>query len=171
MSVPPTPGPDPAPIPVAARALITEGEFTSCRRTVLDANPDMDGDMAGRVVEESLKFVAACAHNPGAGLAPSRIVDEGWHALILHTRTYADLCDSLGGAFVHHVPGYDPTCYDPPILDRTRELIGELGWVADPELWGPPSDRTLASVAAKCQHAPDCTIVLIPKPKPKGLLR
>lgn len=33
---------------------------------------------------------------------------------------------------------------------------------------GPPSDQTLVSVAAKCRHAPDCTIVITPKPKPGG---
>lgn len=90
MSVPPNPGPDPAPIPgpdqpVLPRMLITDEQFTSCRSTVMDANPDMAEEMAGRIVEEGLKFVAACAKNPGVGLAPSRIVDEGWHALLLHT--------------------------------------------------------------------------------------
>ncbi|MGY3682979.1 hypothetical protein [Streptomyces sp. TE33382] len=102
------------------------------------------------------------------GLAPSRIVDEGWHALLLHTATYAELCDELGGIFVHHFPGYDPTNHDPQILDRTRQAITDLGYVADPELWGPPSDETLVSVAAKCQHSGDCTIVITPKPKPNG---
>ncbi|MFJ3306226.1 hypothetical protein ACIPSA_24530 [Streptomyces sp. NPDC086549] len=43
----------------------------------------------------------------------------------------------------------------------------ELGWEAAPELWGPPSDETLVSVAAKCRHAPECTIVITPRPKPK----
>ncbi|MFC9946708.1 glycine-rich domain-containing protein [Streptomyces pratensis] len=152
-------------LPVIARALITDAEFTSCRSTVMDANPDMPEEMAGRIVEEGLKFVAACATNPTTGLAPSRIVDEGWHALILHTALYAELCERLG-SFVHHFPGYDPTDYDPPIIDRTRETIAALGYSADPEFWGPPSDETLVSVAAKCQHAPDCTIVITPKPKP-----
>ncbi|MGW2417892.1 hypothetical protein ACWC0C_01310 [Streptomyces sp. NPDC001709] len=68
--------------------------------------------------------------------------------------------------FVHHYPGWDPTNYDPRILDRTREKIAELGWTADPELWGPPSDETLVSVAAKCQHAPECTIRPMPTPQP-----
>lgn len=155
------------PLPVIARGLILDSEFASCRGTVMDANPDMPEEMAGRIVEDALKFVAACAANPATGLAPSRIVDEGWHALILHTAMYAELCDRLG-SFVHHFPGYDPTNYDPPIIDRTRELITALGYSPDPELWGPPSDETLVSVAAQCQHAPDCTIVIIPKPKPKG---
>ncbi|WP_406421100.1 hypothetical protein OH809_20200 [Streptomyces sp. NBC_00873] len=158
------PGPDPSPIPVIARALITDRQFTGCRQTVLAANPEMNEELAGRILEEALKFVAACSRYEAAGLAPSRIVDEGWHALILHTATYAELCKSLGG-FVHHFPGFDPTNYDPEILDRTRKMIGHLGYEADPELWGPPSDELLVSVAAQCQHAPDCTIIITPKPK------
>lgn len=165
MPGPPNPGPIPS-VPAMARMLLDDTTFESCRFTVMDGNPDMGADMAGRIVEEGIKFVAACSANPGVGLAPSRIVDEGWHALILHTAKYAALCEQLGGAFVHHYPGWDPTNYDPPILDRTREKIGELGWTADAELWGPPSDETLVSVAAKCQHAPECTIRPMPKPEP-----
>ncbi|MEU3695548.1 hypothetical protein AB0E75_07940 [Streptomyces griseoviridis] len=146
--------------------LIADEQFAKVRGTVMDANPYMEKEVAGRVVEEGLKFVAACAKNPGIGLAPSRIVDEGWHALILHTAMYAELCERLGDRFVHHYPGYDPTNYDPPILDRTRGAIAALGWVADPELWGPPSDETPVSVAAQCQHAPECTIRPMPQPEP-----
>ncbi|MFF5439535.1 glycine-rich domain-containing protein [Streptomyces achromogenes] len=146
--------------------LITDEQFTSCRQTVIDANPDMTPQTAGRIVEEALKFVAACSANPRAGLVPSRIVDEGWHGLIVHTAMYADLCDRLGGRFVHHAPGYGPGNYAPAILHRTREAIAALGWEADPELWVAPSDETLVSVAAKCQHSDDSgPIVTIPRPK------
>lgn len=34
----------------------------------------------------------------------SREVDEVWHALILFTREYADLCQAAFGTFIHHVP-------------------------------------------------------------------
>ncbi|MEV4335785.1 hypothetical protein [Streptomyces sp. NPDC049590] len=146
--------------------LITDEQFTSCRQTVMDANPNMTPEMAGRIVEEALKFVAACAYNPGAGLVPSRIVDEGWHALIVHTAMYADLCERLGGSFVHHAPGYGPENYVPEVLDRTREAIAALGWEVDAELWVAPGDESLVSVAAKCQHSDDSgPIVIIPKPK------
>ncbi len=165
MSTPPQPDPPGGPLPPVARMLLDDATFESCRRTVADSNPDMAPETAGRIVDEGLKFVAACAANPGTGLAPSRIVDEGWHALILHTAKYADLCKRLGG-FVHHYPGWDPTHYDPPILDRTREAIARLGWAADAQLWGPPSDETLVSVAANCQHAPECTIRPMPTPQP-----
>ncbi|MEU2316007.1 glycine-rich domain-containing protein [Streptomyces albidoflavus] len=169
MSVP-RPDPPGAPLPVIARALITDEQFTAVRSTVLDANEGMTEEMAGRIVEEALKFVAACAclqaAQPGVGLAPSRIVDEGWHALIVHTKLYADLCDSLGGAFVHHYPGYDPTNYDPRILSRTQTMMESIGYTPDAVLWGPPTGKQFASVAAKCQHSgPDCTIVVQPKPK------
>ncbi|MFF8728103.1 glycine-rich domain-containing protein [Streptomyces sp. NPDC015171] len=172
MTVPPGPMPDPGPDskPPLARMLITDSEFASCRQTVLDANPDMSEELAGRIVEEGLKFVAACSANPGLGLAPSRIVDEGWHALILHTAMYAELCERLGGAFVHHYPGYDPANYDPEIVTRARARISGLGWAPDLPLWGPPSDETLVSVAAKCQHSDDSGPIEVrrkPKPEPK----
>ncbi|WP_030777408.1 glycine-rich domain-containing protein [Streptomyces sp. NRRL S-920] len=168
MSTPPYPlPPDPpgGPDPVIPRMLITDAQFMSCRSTVADANPDMSEEMAGRIVEEALKFVMACAAYPAEGLAPSRIVDEGWHALILHTAMYAELCERLGN-FVHHYPGWDPTHYDPEILNRTRRLIARCGYAADDELWSAPDDRTLVSVAAKCQHAPECTIRPMPTPQP-----
>ncbi|MEU2059764.1 hypothetical protein [Streptomyces sp. NPDC013455] len=174
MTVPPGPTPDggpvdPKPPAVIPRMLIADEQFESCRRAVMDANPDMSSELAGRIVEEALKFVAACSANPGDGLVPSRIVDEGWHALIVHTAMYAELCQRLGGRMVHHAPGYGPENYDPAILDRTREAIGELGWFADAELWVAPSDETLVSVAAKCQHSDDSgPIVTMPRPKPNG---
>ncbi|MFG2638558.1 glycine-rich domain-containing protein [Streptomyces sp. NPDC048362] len=151
--------------PVLARMLVTDDQFTSCRLTVMDANPDMPASLASRIVEEALKFVAACSANPGAGLVPSRIVDEGWHALIVHTSMYAELCERLGdGRFIHHAPGYGPENWDPSAIDRTRAAIEGLGWDTDRELWVAPSDESLVSVAAKCQHSDDGgPIVIIPK--------
>ncbi|MEU3460128.1 hypothetical protein ABZ721_09230 [Streptomyces sp. NPDC006733] len=150
------------------RDLLTADQFASVTSTIKDGNPAMVKPMAERIAEEGLKFVAACAQFPGTALAPSRIVDEGWHALILHTDVYASLCARLGG-FVHHYPGWNPTHYDPPILDRTRALIGECGYTPDAELWGHPTEGVLVSVAANCQHAPDCTIQPMPEPRdPRG---
>ncbi|MEU2578869.1 hypothetical protein ACIP3B_36540 [Streptomyces anulatus] len=95
----------PAPPGMIACGLIPDERFTSCRTTVMDANPDMSHEMAGRIVEEGLTLVTACSRNPGVGRAPSRIVDEGWHALLLHTAMYTQLCENLGGGFVHHFLG------------------------------------------------------------------
>lgn len=144
-----------------ASELLSRGQRAGVVKTVMDSNPGMAEAMAGRIVDEALKFVVAGARFPKVALAPSRVVDEGWHALIVHTRVYAELCEQHGG-FVHHSPGYDPTFYDPEILDRTRAMIEEAGFPVDAELWHGPSDERVP-VAASCQHAPECAIQPIPK--------
>ncbi|MFH8930909.1 glycine-rich domain-containing protein [Streptomyces pristinaespiralis] len=165
MSVPPRPPvPDPPGTPIPTTRELIGGHFDNVRKTVLDANPRMSEDLAGRIVDEGIKFVTACAQNPGVGMAPSRAVDEGWHALLLHSALYGDLCDRFG-SFVHHYPGWDPSHYDPVILDRTQELIARAGFDVDPDLWGPPGEGLVASVSAKCQHAPNCAIRPMPKPE------
>lgn len=35
---------------------------------------------------------------------PSRLVDDMWHELLLHTRDYAAFCDAAFGRFLHHEP-------------------------------------------------------------------
>lgn len=140
------------PIPVAdARGVLTPREFEGVRATVQSNNPGMTEAMSSRITEEGVKFVVAAARFPDVPMAPSRVVDEGWHALILHTRLYAALCERFG-PFVHHAPGYDPTHYDPPILDRTRDAIRAAGFDVDPDLWRGPTDDGVP-VAARCQHA------------------
>ncbi len=159
------PGPDPEPIP-AIRALLADDQYDGVRATVLDNNPDMDEATAGRIVDEALKFVAACAQFPDVAIAPSRVVDEGWHALILHTQLYADLCTKLGGNFIHHVPERpDPSRHDADIMRRTVALIGEAGHSVEQDLWRSPDDA-LVLVAAKCQHSPNCGIKVEKRPKP-----
>lgn len=120
--------------------------------TVLRNNPGMDEDTAGRIVDEAVKFVAAAA-GASQPLAPSRVVDEGWHALILHTRTYRQLCERLG-AFVHHVPqAPDPERRNPEALTRTQQSIVKAGFTVDDALWLAPTDTSIP-VAASCQHGP-----------------
>ncbi|GAA1911590.1 glycine-rich domain-containing protein [Streptantibioticus ferralitis] len=150
-----------------ARQLVSDAQFAGVLKTVLDNNRDMAADVGARIVTEALKFVVAGAQFPDVPLAPSRVVDEGWHALILHTRLYVDLCQRFG-PFVHHSPGYDPTNYDPKILERTCAVIGEAGYSLDSALWGSPT-KPLVAVAAQCQHAPECAIQPMPEPRdPRG---
>ncbi|WP_370415047.1 hypothetical protein [Streptomyces fradiae] len=134
-----------------AASLLTRAEFDGVTATVLDNNRDMAEQDARRIVEEALKFVAAAAMFPG-GMRPSRTIDEGWHALILHTRVYQALCRRLG-RFVHHVPERpDPTRHDPTALERTQARITEAGYVVDRTLWLGPSNGGIP-VAAECEHA------------------
>jgi hypothetical protein len=136
-----------------ARDLIDEAELAAVRATIQTNNPGMSKSVADRIVVEALAFVATCANSTARGLRPSRIVDEGWHALILHTRVYAGLCGGLGRT-VHHVPeAPDTTRYAPGALDATQDVMRAAGYEPDPMLWLPPTDDTIP-VAASCQHGP-----------------
>ncbi|MGI5341203.1 glycine-rich domain-containing protein [Streptomyces sp. CA-181903] len=104
-------------------------------------------------MDEALKFVVTAARFPERSIVPSRIVDEGWHALILHTRAYRDLCAELG-TFVHHAPEHpDVGRYTPEVLGRTTALIEAAGFPVDSELWGSPEHGLARNLAARCQHS------------------
>ncbi|MGW8552688.1 hypothetical protein [Streptomyces tubercidicus] len=90
-------------MPKSARSLLSEEQFAAVCSTVQTDNPDLSENDAAAILTEALAFVAACAQFPAARLVPSRVVDAGWHALILHTQTYAEMCGRLG-AFIHHRP-------------------------------------------------------------------
>ncbi|MGI5349817.1 hypothetical protein ACQEU8_16735 [Streptomyces sp. CA-250714] len=142
-----------APAETGARHLLPAGQFAAAARTIRTNNPGMSEDIAERITAEALAFVATAAQPHDGGLRPARTVDEGWHALILHTRIYAALCDHLGG-FVHHIPEPpDPSRHDASELDRTQQAITAAGYRTDPLLWLPPRDRTIP-VAADCEHGP-----------------
>ncbi|MGC7102740.1 glycine-rich domain-containing protein [Amycolatopsis lurida] len=96
--------------------------------------------LAERIVDQALAFLAACARNTGAPLAPSELVDLGWHTFILHTRDYADFCDRIAGRFLHHVPAEvsDPEASGESAhatLVRTVAAIERAGYAVDPALW------------------------------------
>lgn len=137
----------------APPALLTPDEHAAVTATVLDNNPHLTADMAARIVDQALAYVATAAANPHTYISPSRTVDEGWHALILHTALYARLCERLG-RFVHHYPERpDPDRHDDEIMARTVTLIQQGGHTADMELWRPPGAE-LVPVAAMCSHTP-----------------
>ncbi|MFF7200535.1 glycine-rich domain-containing protein [Streptomyces sp. NPDC008141] len=165
-SIPPVPDPPGSPIPaVTARQLLSDAEFNAVLGTILSNNPGMQIEMGSRIITQALAFVATAASKPGQAMTPSRVVDEGWHTLILHTELYWRLCARFGN-FVHHIPEQpDPGRHDQTIIDRTTALIRAAGWQLDLDLWRGPED-SLVSVAAKCQHSDDSgPIVIIPKPK------
>ncbi|GGY78729.1 hypothetical protein GCM10010342_77730 [Streptomyces anulatus] len=130
----------------------------------MDANPVMSQEMAGRIVEDGLKFVAACSRTPGIGLAPSRIVDEGWHALLLRATRYAQLHENLRGGLRPPLPQAPPNGLRPGDpgphppghrgsgVRRGRRAVG-------PAVRRGPRFRCRA-VSAR----PGLQIVIIPKP-------
>ncbi|MDT9689187.1 hypothetical protein Q5762_12710 [Streptomyces sp. P9(2023)] len=136
-----------------ARALLSDAAFNGVMHAVLDNNPGMQPSMAGRIVTEALKFVHAASLFPTVRIAPTREVDEGWHALILHTHLYATLCGRLGRA-VHHYPERpDASRHGPNVLTRTMALIEQAGHTPDADLWTGPK-KSNVTVTAKCSHTP-----------------
>ncbi|MFE4535712.1 hypothetical protein ACFRKB_11595 [Streptomyces scopuliridis] len=136
-----------------ARDLLTAEELSAVMATVQLNNRGMTADIAEAITLEALKFEAACAAHPTARLKPSRVVDEGWHALILHTRIKAKVAARLG-LFVHHVPeAPDTGRHDPHALARTQDAIRAAGYTPDSRLWAGPADTSIP-VAASCEHSP-----------------
>lgn len=134
------------------RDLIHPEDLVAVTGTVQRNNPGMALDVAELITLEALKFEAACAAHPQDRLRPSRVVDEGWHALILHTRVKAALADRLG-LFVHHVPeAPDTGRHDPNALTRTQDAIRAAGYTPEPALWIAPTDTSIP-VAASCEHS------------------
>jgi hypothetical protein len=128
---------------------ISEEEIAAVVATVLRDHDDLEWSTAERIVEEALKFVATCAAIPGERLRPSRAVDKGWHALILHTHTYERLCSRLG-RFVHHMPGASASeVASAEALERTPELMAKAGYEPDRTLWLQPS-----GAAECCDYCP-----------------
>jgi hypothetical protein len=139
----------------SARDLLTPETFQSVAATVAGANPEIGPVMAERLVEEAIKFVAAAATRSEGGLRPSRVVDEGWHALILHTGVYARLCAQLG-RFVHHLPETPATKrHDEARVDRTLAAIRAAGYEPDEYLWTLTAQEAVL-VSADCMHS-ECT--------------
>ncbi|WP_157879885.1 hypothetical protein [Streptomyces natalensis] len=134
--------------PTNARDLLSEDAFRAITATVQRDNPEMGHDSASRIVAEALKFVATAAKFPDCDMRPSKLVDKGWHALILNTRVYETLCSDLGG-FIHHTP--DEPASTPArtvALDMTQDLMAEAGYGPDLTLWLHPSG------AAECEGGP-----------------
>ncbi len=110
------------------------------------AEERLDRGLAERVVDQALAFLAACARNIGSRLAPSDMVDIGWHTFVLHTRDYADFCDRIAGRFLHHVPtsvGDLETSGEAAhaTLVRTMTAIERAGYAVDPALWPAVGDN------------------------------
>ncbi|MDT0306346.1 hypothetical protein RM780_05145 [Streptomyces sp. DSM 44917] len=134
-------------------ALLTPAGWQGVIATVSDNNPAADEATARRIFAEALKFVDTAARFPTAFMTPSNVVDEGWHALILHTNLYENLCRRLG-RFVHHWPERpDARRHDGHALAGTVALIEQAGHLVDGALWRGPGS-TLVGVVANCSHTP-----------------
>ncbi|MFI8297270.1 glycine-rich domain-containing protein [Streptomyces nigra] len=112
------------------------------RRITAD-HPEITEATARRIVGQAAAFIAASGYLPGQSLAPSKLVDIGWHTFILHTVDYARFCEQVVGRFVHHIPT-DENDEMPGGVQATRErtlaAIAAAGYAVDEELWPDMAD-------------------------------
>jgi len=96
---------------------------------------DMDSATAGRIMDQALVFLGACAITT-APLSPSATVDIGWHTFILHTREYAEFCDRIAGHFIHHIPtnGGNERADTAGTWETARAIVA-AGYVVDAPMW------------------------------------
>ena len=98
--------------------------------------PEEWADMA---ILEFRRYLALRLLSRGPVMMLSAVVDDVWHASILFTRLYADLCQRVFGYFLHHDPEMQPIA-DPSaewriFEERYTALFGAPGplWQA----WQP----------------------------------
>ncbi|MFF0216936.1 glycine-rich domain-containing protein [Streptomyces vinaceus] len=138
----------------SARHLLSDEGFARVAHLVMRDNEGVDRALAERIVDEALKFVVAAATTFGRRLRPSKTVDMGWHALILHTEMYRQLCASVDRFVDHRPEGPETLKRDADTLARTMEAIREAGYEPDAYLWGPLADAEIH--AGDCMHS-ECT--------------
>jgi hypothetical protein len=117
----------------------------------VERDADVDRPLAERIVRQALAFLVACARDTGSPLAPSRTVDAGWHAFILHTREYADFCDRLAGRFIHHAPDEESGVDRTEAAARTVatvDVMRRIGLPVDEDLWTGHE----AACSSECQR-------------------
>ena len=110
-----------------------------------------DGEIAVRAVDQAWTFMLLCSRrtSPEGPLTPTKIVDEAWHATILFTRQYAELCSILGvEGIIHHEPADTPTTRGAEQCRATVRAFQDHGISYDPELWEIPV--RLSGGASEC---------------------
>ncbi|WP_328924352.1 hypothetical protein OG429_06630 [Streptomyces sp. NBC_00190] len=144
----------PTTLEASARHLLSAEGFSRVVHLVQRDNEGIDLALAERITDEAIKFVAAAATATGRHLRPSKAVDMGWHALILHTAMYRGLCASLGRFVDHRPEGPETLRRDADTLDHAMDAIRGAGYEPDAYLWGPLADTEIH--AGDCMHS-ECT--------------
>lgn len=106
---------------------------------------------AERLFNEILKYLYVCrqARKARIPVAPSLVLDDGWHNFVLFTKEYARFCEGYVGEFIHHIP--DMGKPDPKRYAVSRQMAESLLDYLDPTIW-PES-----GMANCCQSIPSCS--------------
>jgi hypothetical protein len=137
----------------SALDMLTGDEANRVAALVMRDNEGVnDQALALSIVDEALKFLAASGKNTGNGkaLRPSRVVDMGWHALILHTEIYFKVCGQWG-RYIHHRPeGPETLRRVATTLDDTTAAITAAGYTPNEYLWGDKAETEVKG--GDCMH-------------------
>lgn len=133
------------------RGLVPDDLFTRLANRIVKERR-MSHDLAERIVDQALAFLATCART-AEPLSPSDTIDIGWHTFILYTREYAEFCTRIAGHFIHHEPtdtGKIAITRTPVETVRiTVAALRKAGFATDLPLW---------AVSAKCHQCSEgCT--------------
>ncbi|MGW6459745.1 glycine-rich domain-containing protein [Streptomyces sp. NPDC055078] len=107
--------------------------------TFLESEEAMTRPRAERVMDQALAFIDMAGRQGGIPLSPSRAVDPGWHAFLLHSQEYADFCHGRFGRFLHHRP-LRGGLRDGIAVERAVRALAEAGYAVDHDLWGTPAE-------------------------------
>ena len=90
-------------------------------------------DLAAATLTETLVYLQAVSMS-SQPLAPSKLVDSGWHTFLLYTREYTDYCNLNFGQYIHHCPNENADVAELPI-SRTVGFFESHGLAYNPALW------------------------------------
>ena len=152
---------------IERRAEIGQGLLTPAlaRKLVKRVHKDwrllvpLTDELAEQIVDQTAVFLAA-VHKSDGPLTPSTLVDQGWHAFVIHTRDYREYCAEKYGCFIDHNPTDNHQAAEPvALLARTTNAIEAAGYRVIPELWQLHSGCDTDSTGCHCQGcgADDCS--------------
>ncbi|WP_204251296.1 glycine-rich domain-containing protein [Mycobacteroides abscessus] len=144
-----------APAISQGRDLVDEDLWSRITRRI-SKEEEVTPELAERIFDQALAFLALCAKAPGSGVhySPSATVDIGWHTFILYTREYLNFCNGIAGRFIHHEPSDIPgMTYPRHQIGRTVEALIASGFYVDKTLWLQAD----ADLSALGRGAADCS--------------
>lgn len=146
-----------------ARTLISPELRAALAANVRAKFQDMSEEQAQRGIGQMLAFLAAGAQSP-VPLSPSPLVDDFWHAFLLHTKAYQDFCEQTLGRFVHHQPGFldkEEHGGGKALRARTMDAIASSGFVVDMDFWPELDIADCSQCHANCHNSPkhDATLL------------
>lgn len=142
--------------------------FSSLNLTVVanrirTEQPAMDHQTIAEGAEEYRKFLflASLLHgssDANVGLAPSKIVDEFWHAHVLFTRKYFKDCDEFLGRYLHHSPELTPgpESKSADAYKNTLDFYSEVFQTAPPPAIWPKQDVNQCAANCNTQCTTQC---------------